>query len=107
MVKPGLAYLDIVRETKDRFPDKPLFVYQVSSGRSGLDFAFTSASLTKHAVYISNQVSGECAMLHHGSEAGAIDFRVALTECLHSFRRAGCDVIITYFTPHILKWLKQ
>lgn len=62
MVKPALAYLDIVRETKAAFPDFPLFVYQVS---------------------------GEFAMIHHASKAGAIDFKTVLFEILTSMRRAG------------------
>lgn len=62
MVKPGLAYLDIVRQTKDQFPHIPLFIYQVS---------------------------GEYAMLYHGAKAGAIDLDAVLMETLTSMRRAG------------------
>ncbi|KAK8750227.1 hypothetical protein OTU49_015324 [Cherax quadricarinatus] len=80
MVKPGLAYLDVVRQTKDRYPHYPLFIYQVS---------------------------GEYAMLHHGAKAGAFNLRVTLTEVLTSMRRAGADVIISYFTPAILEWIKE
>ncbi|KAG7170595.1 Delta-aminolevulinic acid dehydratase-like [Homarus americanus] len=80
MVKPGIAYLDVVRQTKDRYPHYPLFIYQVS---------------------------GEYAMLHHGAKAGAINLRVTLMEVLTSMRRAGADVVISYFTPTVLEWLKE
>lgn len=80
MVKPGLAYLDIVRETKDKYPEHPMFIYQVS---------------------------GEYAMLYHGAHAGAFNLRTTLTEVLTSMRRAGADVIISYYTPQILQWLKE
>lgn len=80
MVKPGLAYLDIVRETKDKYPQHPMFIYQVS---------------------------GEYAMLYHGAHAGAFNLRTTLTEVLTSMRRAGADVIISYYTPQILQWLKE
>lgn len=75
MVKPGLAYLDIIRDTKNQFPNHPLFVYQVS---------------------------GEYAMIHWAAANGALDLRRTLFETLKSFRRAGADVIITYFVPRIL-----
>lgn len=83
MVKPGLAYLDIVKQTKDQHPGYPLFVYQVS---------------------------GEYAMLYHGAKGGAFDLRDAVLETLVSMRRAGADVIITYFVPKLLGesgWLKD
>lgn len=80
MVKPGLAYLDIVRDTKNNFPHLPLFIYQVS---------------------------GEFAMLHHAAAAGAINLEATLMEVLTSMRRAGTDVIISYFTPKILEMLKM
>lgn len=62
MVKPALAYLDLVRETKNSYPDYPLFVYQVS---------------------------GEYAMIHHGAKAGAFELKTILNEVLTSMRRAG------------------
>lgn len=80
MVKPGIAYLDLVRQTKDKYPNHPLFIYQVS---------------------------GEYAMLHHGANAGAFDLKTILMEVLTSMRRAGADVIISYFTPTVLKLLKE
>ncbi|XP_046906924.1 delta-aminolevulinic acid dehydratase [Hypomesus transpacificus] len=80
MVKPGLPYLDIVREVKDKYPHHPLAVYNVS---------------------------GEFAMLWHGAAAGAFDLRTAVTEAMTAFRRAGADIIITYYTPQLLTWLKE
>jgi len=80
MVKPGLAYLDLVRETKNAHPNHPMFIYQVS---------------------------GEYAMLYHGAKAGAFKLEATLMEVLTSMRRAGADVIISYFTPDILKYLKS
>ncbi|KAJ8681434.1 hypothetical protein QAD02_017221 [Eretmocerus hayati] len=79
MVKPGLAYLDIVRQTKNTHPEYPMFVYQVS---------------------------GEYAMLYHGAQNGAINLEAVLKEVLLCMRRAGADCIITYFTPKILDMLK-
>ncbi|XP_074618719.1 delta-aminolevulinic acid dehydratase-like isoform X1 [Acropora palmata] len=80
MVKPGMAYLDIVRQTKDKFPDLPLAIYQVS---------------------------GEYAMLYHGSKAGAFDLKTIVLESLTAMRRAGADIIITYYVPSLLDWLKE
>uniref|UniRef100_A0A8C7W4C7 Delta-aminolevulinic acid dehydratase n=1 Tax=Oncorhynchus mykiss TaxID=8022 RepID=A0A8C7W4C7_ONCMY len=80
MVKPGLPYLDIVREVKDKHPNHPLAVYNVS---------------------------GEFAMLWHGAQAGAFDLRTAVLESMTAFRRAGADIIITYYAPQLLTWLKE
>uniref|UniRef100_G3T0F6 Delta-aminolevulinic acid dehydratase n=1 Tax=Loxodonta africana TaxID=9785 RepID=G3T0F6_LOXAF len=80
MVKPGMPYLDIVREVKDKHPELPLAVYHVS---------------------------GEFAMLWHGAQAGAFDLKAAVLEAMTAFRRAGADIIITYYTPQLLQWLKE
>ncbi|XP_054279726.1 delta-aminolevulinic acid dehydratase-like [Macrosteles quadrilineatus] len=80
MVKPGLAYLDILRQTRQNHPHIPLFVYQVS---------------------------GEYAMLYHAAKAGAFSLLDGVRESLTSFRRAGADCIITYFAPNILDWLAE
>lgn len=80
MVKPGIMYLDIVRKIKDRHPNIPIFIYQVS---------------------------GEYAMLYHAVQAGVVTLKEGLLEILRSMRRAGGDVIVTYYTPEILKWLKD
>ncbi|XP_034823991.1 delta-aminolevulinic acid dehydratase [Maniola hyperantus] len=73
MVKPGLPYLDIVRQTKDRYPNHPLFIYQVS---------------------------GEYAMISRSGDANEV--QTILMETLTCMRRAGADCIITYFAPLIL-----
>lgn len=79
MVKPGMAYLDILRSVKDQHPHVPLFVYQVS---------------------------GEYAMLYNvgaeGTPQQQKQFEQQLMECLVAFRRAGADCIITYFVPLLL-----
>ncbi|KAB0407520.1 hypothetical protein E2I00_012828 [Balaenoptera physalus] len=80
MVKPGMPYLDIVREVKNKHPELPLAVYHVS---------------------------GEFAMLWHGAQAGAFDLKAAVLEVMTAFRRAGADIIITYYTPQLLQWLKE
>lgn len=46
-------------------------------------------------------------MLWHGAKANAFDLRMILVETIHSMRRAGADIIISYYTPSILKWLKE
>ena len=71
MVKPGLAYLDIVWRAKQRF-DVPVFAYQVS---------------------------GEYAMIEAGAAAGAGDRDALLMEKLVAFKRAGCSGILTYHAP--------
>nr|XP_033816572.1 delta-aminolevulinic acid dehydratase isoform X2 [Geotrypetes seraphini] len=80
MVKPGMPYLDIIREVKDKHPNHPLAVYHVS---------------------------GEYAMLWHGAQAGAFNLKIAVLEAMTSFRRAGADIIITYYVPQLLKWLQD
>ncbi|VVD02595.1 delta-aminolevulinic acid dehydratase [Leptidea sinapis] len=77
MVKPGLPYLDIVRRTKDAYPNHPLFIYQVS---------------------------GEYAMI---SRSGEGEMEAILMETLLCMRRAGADCIITYFAPLILDLIKK
>jgi len=68
MVKPGLAYLDIVREARDNF-DTPLAVYNVS---------------------------GEYSMVKAASRNGWIDEDRVVEEILTAFKRAGADIILTY-----------
>ncbi len=69
MVKPALHYLDVVKLLKDNF-DLPIAAYHVS---------------------------GECAMLLAACRNGWLDFERAMPEALLSIRRAGADVILTYF----------
>ncbi|MFQ5562472.1 MAG: porphobilinogen synthase [Parvularculaceae bacterium] len=78
MVKPGLAYLDIVRRVKKTFA-VPTFVFQVS---------------------------GEYAMLTAAAQNGWLDGDAAMLESLLAFKRAGADGIITYFAPKAARLLK-
>lgn len=77
MVKPALAYLDIVRDIRER-------------------------SLLPLAVY---NVSGEYAMLKFAQKAGLIDYERVLMETMLGFKRAGADIIITYHAKEIAKLL--
>ncbi|RNF34207.1 porphobilinogen synthase [Paracoccus methylarcula] len=76
MVKPGMPYLDICREVKDRFA-APTFAYQVS---------------------------GEYAMLEGAIRNGWLS-RDAMLESLLAFRRAGCDGVLSYFAPAVAEML--
>ncbi|MFQ5596797.1 MAG: porphobilinogen synthase [Nitrospiria bacterium] len=73
MVKPALPYLDIIREIRDRF-DLPLAAYQVS---------------------------GEYAMIKAAAQKGWIDEEKTIFESLLAIRRAGADMILTYFAKDI------
>jgi len=79
MVKPGLAYLDVVRELAENFV-QPVAVYNVS---------------------------GEYSMVKAAAQQGWIDERAVVLENLHAFRRAGADIIITYHARDVLanRWL--
>jgi porphobilinogen synthase len=79
MVKPGLAYLDIVRRVKDTF-GVPTFAYQVS---------------------------GEYAMLMAAVKNGWLDKDAAILETLMAFKRAGCDGVLTYFALEAARLLKR
>lgn len=79
MVKPGVAYLDIVRSLRDRF-DLPLVVYQVS---------------------------GEYSMIKAAAINGWIDERAIVLETLLGMKRAGADLIITYFAKDAVRWLQE
>ncbi|MHA0857053.1 porphobilinogen synthase [Paenibacillus sp. CMAA1364] len=79
MVKPALAYLDIIRMLKDRF-DLPLVAYNVS---------------------------GEYAMVKAAAQQGWINEKVIVLEMLTGMKRAGADIIITYFAKDIAGWLAQ
>ncbi|MEM1115028.1 MAG: porphobilinogen synthase [Bacteroidota bacterium] len=80
MVKPALAYLDVIRQTREAFPEKPLGAYHVS---------------------------GEYAMLKAAAERGWIDERRAALEALTSIRRAGADLVITYYAAEAARWLTE
>ncbi len=75
MVKPGLCYLDIVRDIKNTF-DVPLAVYQVS---------------------------GEYAMLKAAAEKGWLDHDAVMLEQVTSIKRAGADIIASYFAKDVVK----
>jgi len=79
MVKPALAYLDIVRDVSDAFPGIPLVAYNVS---------------------------GEYAMVKAAAAAGWIDERAIVMESLMCMRRAGAALIITYHALDAARWLK-
>ena len=78
MVKPGMPYLDIIRQLKDAF-SMPTFAYQVS---------------------------GEYSMIMAAGANGWIDGERAMMESLLAFKRAGCDGILTYFAPKVAEMLK-
>ena len=75
MVKPGIAYLDIVREIKNTF-DVPVAVYQVS---------------------------GEYAMIKAASEKGWLDHDAVMMEQVTAIKRAGADMMASYFAKDVVK----
>ena len=77
MVKPALPYLDVLRAVRERF-DLPLAAYNVS---------------------------GEYAMVKAAAAAGDLDERAAAVEALASIRRAGADLIFTYWAKEFASWL--
>jgi porphobilinogen synthase len=77
MVKPALAYLDVIAAARDRF-DLPLAAYNTS---------------------------GEYAMVKGAAAQGWVDERQAALEMLTSIRRAGSDLIITYWAKQVAAWL--
>ncbi|XP_060535706.1 delta-aminolevulinic acid dehydratase [Cylas formicarius] len=79
MVKPIMAYADVLKQVKDQYPEYPVFVYQVS---------------------------GEFAMIYNAARDGIFRLQDGLMEILRGYRRAGADVIITYYAPQILDWIR-
>jgi porphobilinogen synthase len=77
MVKPALPYLDVIRAARDRF-DAPLAAYNVS---------------------------GEYAMVKDAARWGHLDERAAALESLTAIRRAGADLVISYWTKELAGWL--
>ncbi len=77
MVKPALAYLDVIRAARDSF-DLPLAAYNVS---------------------------GEYAMVKAAAARGWLDERAAVLECLLAIKRAGADMILTYWAADAAGWL--
>lgn len=79
MVKPGLPYLDIVRDLRNEF-NIPLAVYNVS---------------------------GEYSMIKGAAANGWIDEERVVMETMIGFKRAGADIIITYHAKDVARWLKK
>ena len=79
MVKPALAYLDIICRAKQEF-DLPLAAYNVS---------------------------GEYSMIKAAAQLGWLDEGKAMVESLTAIKRAGADIIITYFAPQVAKLLNR
>jgi porphobilinogen synthase len=78
MVKPALAYLDVIYRMKQQFPELPLAAYNVS---------------------------GEYAMLKAAAANGWLDEKTAVLETLTGIKRAGADLIITYHAREAAAWL--
>ena len=79
MVKPALPYLDILWRVHERF-GKPTAVYHVS---------------------------GEYAMVKGAVEKGLLDERAAVLEIMTALKRAGADIIVTYWARELAKWLRE
>lgn len=79
MVKPALAYLDVIRRVKEAF-QMPVAAYHVS---------------------------GEAAMIKAAAAQGLLDEKAAALECLTAIRRAGADMVITYFAKDVAAWLTE
>lgn len=78
MVKPAAAYTDIIRQVRDHTA-LPVAAYHVS---------------------------GEYAMLHAAAQNGWIDLKASALETTFAIKRAGADLILTYFAPQLIDWLK-
>jgi porphobilinogen synthase len=79
MVKPGIAYLDILRQLRDRY-DLPLAAYNVS---------------------------GEYAMVKAAAANGWVDEKAIVMETMLAFKRAGADIIMTYHAKDVARYLKE
>ena len=75
MIKPGLAYLDIIRDIKNKF-NIPIATYQVS---------------------------GEYSMIKAASEKGWLDYDQSILETTMAFKRAGADIIASYFAKDVVR----
>jgi porphobilinogen synthase len=80
MVKPALAYLDVIRMVKEAFTELPMAAYNVS---------------------------GEYAMVKAAAQNGWIDEAKVTLETLLSMKRAGADLILTYHALDAARWLKN
>ena len=79
MVKPALAYLDVVRQARDRF-DHPLAAYNVS---------------------------GEYSMIKAAAAQGWVDEKTVALETLTAIKRAGADIILSYHAKDVARWLRE
>jgi porphobilinogen synthase len=79
MVKPALAYLDVIRRVRDRF-DLPVAAYNVS---------------------------GEYSMIKAAADKGWLDEHTVVLEMLTAIRRAGADLILTYYAKDASRWLRE
>ena len=79
MVKPAMAYMDVIRQAKDRF-DHPLAAYNVS---------------------------GEYSMIKAAAKQGWIDGKLATMELLTGIKRAGADIILSYHAKEMAGWLRE
>jgi len=79
MVKPALPYLDILWRVRERF-GKPTAVYHVS---------------------------GEYAMVKAAAEKGIVEERAAVLEIMTALKRAGADIIVTYWARELARWLRE
>ncbi len=79
MVKPALAYLDIIRDVRESFPGVPVAAYNVS---------------------------GEFSMIKAAAERGWIDERAVALESLLAMRRAGASILLTYWAKQAAEWLR-
>jgi porphobilinogen synthase len=80
MVKPALAYLDVIRAVADRFPGVPLAAYNVS---------------------------GEYAMIRAAAARGWLDQKATALESLLAIRRSGTSIILTYWATQAAEWLNE
>jgi porphobilinogen synthase len=79
MVKPALAYLDVIRQARERF-DYPLAAYNVS---------------------------GEYSMVKAAARLGWVDEKPVTLELLTAIQRAGADIIISYHAKEVARWLRE
>ena len=80
MVKPALAYLDIIRTLKNRFPEAALVAYNVS---------------------------GEYSMIKAAAQCGWLDEKQVAMETLTAIKRAGADAVITYHAKDAAVWINE
>jgi porphobilinogen synthase len=80
MIKPALAYLDVLTRVRENFPGVPLAVYNVS---------------------------GEYSLVKAAADRGWVDERATVLEMLTAMRRAGADMIFTYWAVQVAHWLQD